>query len=72
MLVKQILNNNVVSAVDEDGLEVILTGRGWGLIPTTVPASTVTPSIKYSVWKIRKFLLVLKTWSAKCRWIFCS
>ena len=24
MLVKQILNNNVVSAVDEDGLEVIL------------------------------------------------
>jgi beta-glucoside operon transcriptional antiterminator len=28
MLVKQILNNNVVSAVDEDGLEVILTGRG--------------------------------------------
>ncbi|VTP14891.1 Transcription antiterminator LicT [Phytobacter ursingii] len=30
MLVKQILNNNVVSAVDEDGLEVILTGRGLG------------------------------------------
>ncbi|MFJ3456439.1 BglG family transcription antiterminator LicT [Scandinavium goeteborgense] len=30
MLVKQILNNNVVSAVDEDGLEIILTGRGLG------------------------------------------
>lgn len=30
MLVKQILNNNVVSAVDEQGLEVILTGRGLG------------------------------------------
>lgn len=30
MLVKQILNNNVVSALDESGLEVILTGRGLG------------------------------------------
>lgn len=30
MLVKQILNNNVVSATDEHGLEVILTGRGLG------------------------------------------
>ncbi|QKN81896.1 BglG family transcription antiterminator LicT [Scandinavium goeteborgense] len=30
MLVKQVLNNNVVSAVDEDGLEIILTGRGLG------------------------------------------
>ena len=30
MLVRQILNNNVVSAVDDNGLEVILTGRGLG------------------------------------------
>lgn len=30
MLVKQILNNNVVSALDEHGFEVILTGRGLG------------------------------------------
>ncbi|WP_342321441.1 PRD domain-containing protein [Kosakonia sp. BYX6] len=30
MLVKQILNNNVVSAIDEHGFEVILTGRGLG------------------------------------------
>ncbi|MDU2938470.1 MAG: PRD domain-containing protein [Enterobacteriaceae bacterium] len=30
MLVKQILNNNVVSAQDDRGIEVILTGRGLG------------------------------------------
>ena len=30
MIIKQILNNNVVSAVDERGQEVILTGRGLG------------------------------------------
>jgi len=30
MLVRQILNNNVVSAIDDNGLEVILTGRGLG------------------------------------------
>ncbi|MDD7996077.1 BglG family transcription antiterminator LicT [Kosakonia radicincitans] len=30
MLVKQILNNNVVSAIDDRGFEVILTGRGLG------------------------------------------
>lgn len=30
MIIKQILNNNVVSAVDERGQEVIVTGRGLG------------------------------------------
>ncbi|CCJ74628.1 Beta-glucoside bgl operon antiterminator, BglG family [Cronobacter condimenti 1330] len=30
MIIKQILNNNVVSAVDERGQEVIITGRGLG------------------------------------------
>ena len=30
LIVKQILNNNVVSVMDQEGLEMILTGRGLG------------------------------------------
>ncbi|WP_130099037.1 BglG family transcription antiterminator LicT [Siccibacter turicensis] len=35
MFIKQILNNNVVSAVDEQGQELILTGRGLGFSAST-------------------------------------
>ncbi len=45
MLVKQILNNNVVSAIDERGLEVILTGRGLGF-NTHTGASVDTRAIE--------------------------
>ena len=34
MRIKQVLNNNVVSAVDASGVELILTGRGLGFNTT--------------------------------------
>ncbi|WP_437616351.1 CAT RNA binding domain-containing protein [Erwinia sp. V71] len=44
MRIKQVLNNNVVSAVDASGVELILTGRGLGFNTTAgdeVPENSI-------------------------------
>lgn len=50
--VKQILNNNVVSVVDQDGLEMILTGRGLGF--NIAPGAIIDESKIEKVFKINK------------------
>jgi beta-glucoside operon transcriptional antiterminator len=51
MLIKQILNNNVVSAADMDGNELILTGRGLGF--KVRPGDEVDNSIAEKIFIVK-------------------
>lgn len=52
LIVKQILNNNVVSVIDQDGLEMILTGRGLGF--NIAPGVIVDESKVEKIFKLNK------------------
>lgn len=52
LIVKQILNNNVVSVIDQDGLEMILTGRGLGF--NIAPGAIVDESKVEKIFKLNK------------------
>jgi beta-glucoside operon transcriptional antiterminator len=51
MLIKQILNNNVVSAADIDGSELILTGRGLGF--KVRPGDEVDVSVAEKIFSLK-------------------
>lgn len=50
--VKQVLNNNVVSVIDQSGSEMILTGRGLGF--NVSPGSTIDMSKVEKTFKLNK------------------
>ncbi|XAW87564.1 CAT RNA binding domain-containing protein [Vibrio sp. CDRSL-10 TSBA] len=48
----QVLNNNVVSAADEKGQELILTGKGLGF--KALPGGEIDPSIAEKVFRLNQ------------------